>query len=203
MNTKFEEAYRAWDKAVECDLAGDHQTATKLFETAARSGFPPAHLELAIRARTEGNQDEVRSNLRSIEQLAETGDTLALFVAYMAYQNWLGEQDVNEQDRIANDYLKRAAELGEPEAQGTLAENYRAGLNGLCENLPLYEYWVQKAIDSGDQDSIYSFVEYLLDNKRPVPAELRHKLAETAEHMNVAAKLLARVAKTERRRKPA
>lgn len=196
---KLADAERKWGEATDLLRAGDIATAKKLLHESADAGFALAYLDLAREARVEGRRDEVRRCLSSIEELAARNDPTAFIAAYRAYQWRLGDQDTFEQERIANDYLRRGAELGDPFAQWMLAENY-LGANGLRRDLPSYEFWIQKAIEGGEDEAVYSFAEYYLDNQRILPPPLKERLVKLAARFTAAAKLLSRIERLEKRR---
>lgn len=195
MIAELEEAFAKYEQACELLAAGDVERGMGLLRAAAADGLGFAYLELAEQARRDGNEDEVRRCLRAIEDLAARDDPVALYSAYQAYLTRLGEQDRHAQDRIANERLRRAAELGNSFCQVTLAENYRSGANGLSEDVSQYEFWIQKAVDAGFEDAVCSFVEYLLERRRTVSSELKEKLVAAAKDFSPAAKLLVRVQK--------
>ena len=96
-------------------------------------------------------------------------------------------------DDIGSDYLRRAAELGHTKAQSMLAEEHRSGANGQAKDETLYLYWIDKAVEGGSEDAIYSHAKYLADKGSQVPDVLMADLASIAEQWPNAAKLLEKL----------
>jgi len=198
LDPKLKDAFSKYEAGMAAFRAHDVALATKLLREAGDAGFAPAFFELGYEAKSQRNVNEVRRCLKSIEELAATDDPFALIAAYNAYQRGLSDKDWRERQRIANDYLRRGAELGDSVAQWLLAENY-LGANGLPRDLSFYEHWIQRAIDGGEDEAVCSFVDYHLDQKRTVPPRLKEKLVRLADQFSGAAKLLARVERFEER----
>lgn len=198
LDPKLKDAFGKYKTGMAALRANDVASAIKLLREAGDAGFAPAFFQLGYEARSERNMDEVRRCLESIEKLAASGDPFALVAAYHAYQSGFSGHDWRERQRIANEYLRRGAELGDSVAQWLLAENY-LGANGLPRDLPSYEYWIQRAIEGGEDEAVCSFAQYHLDQKRALPPSLKQKVARLADQFPGAAKLLARADRFEER----
>jgi TPR repeat protein len=188
-----------FDRAVELDRNKKIVEAVALYQSLAQAGYPPAYFKLASLAFYFGDREEALTWIKLLEAAAATGDADACLRCYHAYRlNWalLGSP---ETQIIGSNYLRRAADLGHSQAQRLLALEFRSGANGQVKDEAHYLYWIDKAIEGGEDSAIYDHVKWLADKKRPIPDDLRLELAALAEKWPNAAKLLARVERTHRK----
>ena len=141
--------------------SGDGGGAAKLFKEAGEAGLAEGYLELASQAAREGKKNEAEQWVLRMEDIAASNDAdeLTHMSCHMAYEFNLGSGSPEQQEARARDHLQRAAELGNSTAQAFLAGRYRSGTGGFARDAALYEYWMSKAIDQGDDHALCSYVE--------------------------------------------
>jgi TPR repeat protein len=170
--------------------AGSVDEAAEAFKLAADSGIAEGYVQLAEVESRRGNQTASDAYLRQAEALAEAGDALANLSCSLAYQLARGKGSFEEQQQKANDYLRRAAELGEAVAQAMLAQNLLFGLNGETRNEAQYFVWIWRAIDQGLDEALEGHVENMLNLEREIEPRAIAKLEELAARSERAKKLL-------------
>ena len=126
------------------------------------------------------------------EALAEQGDALANLSCSVAYQGFAGGGH-EQQERKANFFLRRAAELGHPGAQHYLAQHLLWGLNGVERNEREYEIWISRAIEQGDETALIEHIENRRKLKREIEPSLMTKLEVLATRSERAGELLRKI----------
>ena len=101
----------------------------------------------------------VEEGIDDLRRRAEGGDAVAMRLL-AGRLRW--DDDVPRDERLALKWLKRAAELNEPEACYELAEAYRYGSCGLRPNAAKAFFYHTRASELGDLESAYVLAfEYL------------------------------------------
>lgn len=187
-----------FDDAVANYKQGNVDDALTVFRRLADLHYVDAYTELASHEYSRGNDEGVRPWLAKMEAVAAEGDAVMCFDCYLAYRFGWRQVEFLSRNKIANDYLRRAAELGVPFAQYTLAKEHLSGSNDLIQDERLYLHWIAKAIENRNDDAIYDHVEYLFERGQPVPDDLLAHLSALAREWPNAAKLLAKVKRPRR-----
>jgi TPR repeat protein len=189
----------ALDK-LNCGIAllesGNVKEAVKFFKEAGEAGLAEGYAQLAELAVREGRKEEASQWVQLMEDLAVANDDdLSHMSCYLAYEFRRGSGSSEDQQLRAKYHLERAAELGNSTAQALLAGRYRSGTGGFANDSALYEYWMGKAIDQGDEYALCSYIERIMKDGRhhAVSSTLRDRLASISGRSKVASGLLARL----------
>jgi TPR repeat protein len=175
--------------------SGNVEEAVKFFKEAGEAGVAEGYARLADLAVRGGTKEEASQWVQLMEDLAVINDDdLSHMSCYLAYEFRRGSGSSEDQQLKAKHHLERAAELGNSTAQALLAGRYRSGTDGFTKDSVLYEYWMGKAIDQGDEDALCSYIERIMKDGRhdAVSSSLRDKLASISGCSKRASDLLAR-----------
>ena len=183
------------DKFVEQLRNGDRQDARQGLRACLEAGHPEAHYFLARAAAEDGDFSSAQAHLSLLEQAAwSSSDARLHSYASMAYRVMLGAASRECSDYMSLAHLVRAAELGSPDAQSSLAHFYRRGLNGARKDIAQFEHWIAKAVAHEEpvDAAVLEYVEHCLGQKRSVPQRLIEYLRTIASEDRAVQRLLAR-----------
>ncbi|MFM9943217.1 MAG: hypothetical protein ACKVP7_27430 [Hyphomicrobiaceae bacterium] len=187
-----------YEKAAELYYSDKYADALALLEPLATIGYPPAFYIMASYQYNYGDREIAKAWLARLEAAAAKPDAQACFLCHHAFRvGWSGG-DFETYERIGSDYLRRAAELGHDHAQFMLAMEHQSGANGQAKDESLFQHWITKAVDAGNEDAIYHYVKYLANKRRPIPPDLIADMEALAKDYPNAAKLLARIKRNPR-----
>ena len=166
---QFDQAYaRARDRYNN----GHQENALSIWRQLGESGYEAGYYKLAQHAFLIGNRVDLDFHMRRLEALAARGDPGACFSCFMGYRAGWNGRGFSVDGPIGTNFLRRAAELGSPYAQYTLAQELRSGANGQTKDEAGYLYWIEKAIESGSEEAVYAHITYLDTKGQPIPADL-------------------------------
>lgn len=133
--------------------------------------------------------------MQKIEALAAGDDLLANFFCWLTWQSGMGDEscDYSETNKVANAYMKRAAELGHPYSQMTYALYKLSGNNDMPIDVDEYHYWISKAIDAGYDEAVLWCCENAVRHHWDVDGRVMDKLKLLAPGSRKARKLFNRL----------
>lgn len=173
--------------------AGSTADAVEAFKLAAESGVAEGYVQLARVEVERGDHEAACGWMRKAEMLAEQGDAAANLSCSLAYQLAYGDGSLEELEQKARFFLRRAAQLGNPVAQGMLAQQVLWGLNGEARDEHEYETWISRAIEQGLDEAVIVHVQNRLALKRAIEPPLMMKLEELATRSEQAKQWLQKV----------
>jgi TPR repeat protein len=184
------------DDFVEMLRRGDRQEAIAGFLACLKAGDAEAHYYLAEVASEAGEYTAAQAHVFQLEQAAWVSASPTLHIlASMAYRMMLGTASRECSDYLSLAHLVRAAELGAPDAQATLAHHYHRGVNGTPRNSSRFEFWIEKATlhDDPNETAVREYVEHLVSKKASVPQRLVEFLRPIALKDRAVHRLLVRI----------
>lgn len=184
------------DQFVEQLRTGDRQSARQGLRTCLEAGHLEAHYYLASAAAEDGDLSSAQAHLSLLEQAAWSAlDARLHSYASMAYRVMLGVASRDCSVYLSLGHLVRAAELGSPDAQSSLAHFYRRGVNGVRKDIVKFEHWIEKAVAHEEPvaAAVVEYVEHCLGQKRSVPQRLIEYLRAIALEDRAVQRLLAKV----------
>jgi hypothetical protein len=183
------------DQFVEQLRTGNRQDARQGLRACLEAGHLEAHYYLASAAAEDGDPSSAQAHLSLLEQAAwSSSDARLHSYASMAYRAMLGVASRECSDYLALAHLVRAAELGSPDAQSSLACFYRMGVNGARKDIVQFEHWIEKAVahDEPVEAAVVEYVEHCLAQKKSVPQRLIEYLRPIASEDPAVQRLLAK-----------
>ncbi len=183
------------DKFVDLLRHGNRHEAKEGLLACVSAGFLDAHYYLASAASEDGDLSNAQLHLSLLEQSAWTTSNARLHsLASIAYRMMLGLPSRECSDYLALAHLVRAAELGAPDAQSSLAHFYRRGTNGAKKDISQFEYWIEKAVahEQPIEAAVLEYVEHLVAQKKKVPQRSIEYLRSIAADDQAIQRLLAK-----------
>lgn len=172
---------------------GKIEKAIEKYQNLADKNYAPAIDELRLHYIEERNLDKAEEQLNRLIHLASS-DSRAAFVCHLAYRfGWGINEGYEERQNTANMHLQRAAELGDTQAQGTLAMERLNGQNGQKKSYTDYLHWISKAIEGNDALAIFNHSEHIYNLGKDIPDALIEKLRSVAQYHEAAADLIQKI----------
>lgn len=174
---------------------GEKTLARQQFNLAAALGMADGWIQLAMMAWKDGDKETASTYLRKAEVMAEADDVEANIACWRVHEIGLITSP-EEHKRKELHFLRRAAELGDRQAQLRMAFDALRGRNGTLKDEAQYDLWIGRALAQDDSEGsvLCDHIQILLELKRPVPAPLIERLRPAAEISPAAALLLSQVA---------
>eukprot|EP00930_Biecheleria_cincta_P097134 TRINITY_DN88856_c0_g1_i1.p2 TRINITY_DN88856_c0_g1~~TRINITY_DN88856_c0_g1_i1.p2 ORF type:complete len:367 (+),score=83.33 TRINITY_DN88856_c0_g1_i1:1564-2664(+) len=143
--------------------------------------------ELAEEARAAsfdfgGETPEGRAQAAKLEQAALAGDRQAMFQLGVMFYTANG---VDKDEVVSYQWIRRAAELGKPEAQNCVGTFLRNAI-GCALNKEEAAAWFQKAADAMDPEAQYNLAEMLFDGEITQDEERAVPLFEASAQQGIA-----------------